>query len=326
MTIQKTIRGLAQAALFAIAATGAAQAQNMLLTAVDPAGSLNDNMNNKFIEELAARGSSVTVNYVNGGALGSGQQVIDQLSQGSVQGFGTVLDWFSSLEPDLQALSWGFTFRDADHMRAFLASPLFDEMKQNIIDKADIRILAVAPTQARVMFAKKPIMSVEDVKGIKMRVPGIKSYVELWKAFGTEPTQVAWGEVYLALKTGVVEAAEGQPTNGAANRMHESGPHISMTNHVITGNVIAVNEGFWQSLDDAGRETVLAAAEAAVNYAAAESDAELQKTLDMIRESGGEVHYPDVASFQAASLAAVPIIEAEGLWTAGLINEIQKIK
>ncbi|MGI3170880.1 TRAP transporter substrate-binding protein [Pseudooceanicola sp. C21-150M6] len=326
MTQRFSLRGMATAAALALAITAPAQAQNMLLTAVDPAGSLNDNMNNKFIEELAARDSGVSVNYVNGGALGNGQQVLDQLSQGSVQGFGTVLDWFSSLEPDLQALSWGFTFRDSDHMRAFLASPLFDTMKQNIIDKADIRILAVAPTQARVMFAKKPIMSVEDVKGIKMRVPGIKSYVELWKAFGTEPTQVAWGEVYLALKTGVVEAAEGQPTNGFANRMHESGPHISMTNHVITGNVIAVNEGFWQSLDEKGRETVMAAAEAAVNYAAEESDAELQKTLDMIRESGGEVHEPDIESFRKAALAAVPTIEAEGLWKTGLIEEIQAIQ
>ncbi|MCP1199575.1 TRAP transporter substrate-binding protein [Notoacmeibacter sp. MSK16QG-6] len=315
---------IAAAALLMSAAS--ASAQDMLLTAVDPTGSLNDNMNLKFIEELGSRNESIKVNYVNGGALGSGQQILDQLSQGNVQGFGTVLDWFSALEPDLQALSWGFTFRDADHMRQFLASPLFEEMKEKIVDKANIRILTVAPTQARVMFAKEPIMSVDDVKGIKMRVPGIKSYVELWRAFGTEPTQVAWGEVYLALKTGVVDAAEGQPTNGAANRMHESGPHISMTNHVMTGNVIAVNETFWQSLDDKGRADVMEAAEAAVNHAADESDEQLQATLQMIKDSGGEIHEPDVESFRKASLEAVPAIESEGLWRKGLIQEIQDLK
>ncbi len=322
------VRGvIAVAVLMMVGIGGVASAQSLLLTGVDPAGSLNDDMNEKFVAEVKARtGGSVQVNYVKAGALGSGNQVLDQLSQGSVQGFGTVLDWFSALEPDLQALSWGFTFRDKDHMRAFLASPLFGAMQQNIINKANIRILAVAPTQARVMFAKKPIMKVEDVKGIKMRVPGIKSYVALWKAFGTEPTQVAWGEVYLALKTGVVDAAEGQPTNGVANRMHESGPHISMTNHVMTGNVIAVNEGFWQSLDSAQQKAVHEAAVAAVGFAAELSDKAMNETLELIRKEGGEVHYPDVESFQKAALAAVPVIEEEGLWTKGLIAEIQKIQ
>ena len=58
-------------------------------------------------------------------------------------------------------------------------------------------------------LSKKHVGTPKDLQGIKMRVPEIEMYLKVWKALGTQPTQVAWGETYLALMQGVVDAMEG---------------------------------------------------------------------------------------------------------------------
>ena len=78
------------------------------------------------------------------------------------------------------------------------------------MDEQGARVIANNWLRApRVMLSKEPINSIEDMKDLKMRVPEIETYLESAKALGAKPTQVPWGEVYIALTQGVVEACEG---------------------------------------------------------------------------------------------------------------------
>ena len=106
-------------------------------------------------------------------------------------------------------LAWGFTFRDMDHMAKFLESDTYKAYEEELRAKQGIRILAKAPAQPRVLFIKKPVASAADLADVKMRVPEIRTYLLLWQTLGTKPARVAWGEVFLGLKTGVIDAAEG---------------------------------------------------------------------------------------------------------------------
>ena len=145
------------------------------------------------------------VNFIQGEQLGNDVQVIEQMMRGSVHVYGDVLDWYANWVKDFSVLAWGFTFRDGNHMAKFLESPVYVAMVEELRTKQGLRILAAVPTQPRVLFAKKAVASPDDLKDVKMRVPEIKTYLLLLQTFCTKPSRVAWAEVFLGLKTGVID-------------------------------------------------------------------------------------------------------------------------
>ena len=220
---QGPVRAAFLAAGLALGLGTAASAETLVVAVTDPVGSLKDRMCQRFVDDVTARAdASLSLNFVQGEALGAANSVMEQLIGGSVGIFCNELVWFADYVPDIQILGWGFTFRDPDHMAAFFESDLFKPLAERAIEQG-ARILAAQPTQPRMMFTKEPINSIDDIQGMKMRVPQLKSYLELWKALGTNPTQVAWAEVYLALSTGVVVAAEAPPTDALGQKFPRGG-------------------------------------------------------------------------------------------------------
>ena len=222
----------------------AAQAQIALtLGGSDALGSILDRQNVRFtacVNDKAA--GKLKVNFIQGEQLGSDVQVIEQMMQGSVQIYGDVLDWYANWVKDYAILAWGFTFRDADHMQKFLDSPTYAAMAEKLRKEQGLRILAAAPTQPRILFSKKPIGALADLNGVKMRVPEIKTYLTLWETLGTRPSRLAWGEIYLGLKTGVVEAAEGPISSAYSAKFHEAATNVIRTDHLMSSAHITVND------------------------------------------------------------------------------------
>jgi hypothetical protein len=86
------------------------------------------------------------------------------------------------------------------------------------------------------------VNSPADLQGIKMRVPEIEMYLLVWKAMGTQPTQVAWGETYLALMQGLVDAMEGPFDTLLSMKFFEAAQNISMTHHLISASSVCIND------------------------------------------------------------------------------------
>ena len=164
----------------------------------DSIGSIFDVQNKLFTKLVNERAAGkLRVNFIAGEQLGPDMQVIEQMMQNSVQMYGDVLDWYANWVKDFSIFAWGFTFRDNDHFQQFLESDTFRQMSEELRTKQGVRILASAPTQPRVLFAKRPINAPDDLKDLKMRVPEIKTYLNLWSTLGTRPSRVAWAEVFL---------------------------------------------------------------------------------------------------------------------------------
>ena len=288
--------------------------------------SLLDRMAVKFAETLEANGGDAfDVNLIRGQSLGNAQQVMEQHQAGSVDVMYSRPDWLTSNVPDFQVMSWGFTFRDRAHMSAFLSSDIFAEMSQKAVDAMGVRVLSAAVDQPRILYTREPVSSVADIQGIKMRVPGIKAYQRLWDTVGTVPTSVAWAEAFLALKTGVVDGAEADASGAYSQKFHVAAPNITLTNHLMSALHISVNEAKWNSLS-ADEQTVLqAAAVEAVSWASETAKSESQAVLDKMVAEGATVAEIDNAPFAAKAGEAVPAIESEGLWSAGLWQRIRDI-
>ena len=187
------LRTASLAAALALAAPANVTAQTVLtFGGSDAIGSILDRQNLRFtacVNDKAA--GKVKVNFIQGEQLGSDVQVIEQTMQGSVQLYGDVLDWYANWVKDYAILAWGFTFRDADHMQKFLDSPTYVAMAEKLRKEQGLRILAAAPTQPRILFSKKPVVALNDLNGVKMRVPEIKTYLTLWETLGTRPSRLA---------------------------------------------------------------------------------------------------------------------------------------
>lgn len=313
------------AALMAVA--GGASAQTVLtFGGSDAIGSILDRQNLRFtacVNDKAA--GKVKVNFIQGEQLGSDVQVIEQTMQGSVQLYGDVLDWYANWVKDYAILAWGFTFRDADHMQKFLDSPTYVAMAEKLRKEQGLRILAAAPTQPRILFSKKPVVALNDLNGVKMRVPEIKTYLILWETLGTRPSRLAWGEIYLGLKTGVVEAAEGPISSAYAAKFHEAAPNVIRTDHLMSSAHITMNDKAFSALAPDMQKVVTDCAAEAVQNTRKTAQAETEDVVRKMAAEGAKVTPIDKAPIQQRAKEGVVKMEKDGAWSSGLWDQIQKL-
>jgi TRAP-type C4-dicarboxylate transport system substrate-binding protein len=113
----------------------------------------------------------------------------------------------------------------------------------------------------RNIYSKREIKSIDDIKGMKVRVQATKTEDTHFPAYGAQTVHMPFGEVYTSLQTGVVNAAENGVNVYLANKHYEVAPVLSMTQHEANNNAVWVSEKTWSSLSDQEKKWVQAAAE-----------------------------------------------------------------
>jgi TRAP-type C4-dicarboxylate transport system substrate-binding protein len=159
-----------------------------------------------------------------------------------------------------------------------------------------------------------------------MRIPQIRSCLELWSALGAQPTRVAWGEVYLAMSTGIVDGAEGPPDSDNSQRFLEVASNVYMTNHVWATSTIVINEDKFGSFTADQQALLTKAVEDSAVWVYGDASGRREAVLDEIRTGGATIHNYDSTPLQAAAREAVAKPEAEGLWRKGLFVAVQDIQ
>lgn len=327
MMFRSALRGALAGAALAVFSSGAALADNTLVMAtVNAVGSLNNRMGNHFRDLIADVNSGVSINHVEGSALGTARQVMDQTIAGTVPVFGTDLTWVAPYNPDLNVMNWSFTFRDTDHLDTFFKSDAFAGIVDKIVENAGVRILAARSGQPRYFYSRNPVNSVDDIVGKKVRVPEIKLFIDSWSAMGAVPTPLNFGEVFISMKTGVIDAAFGAPSDTFANNFHLSGPNIVPLGDTISSYSIVINEKVYQGLSDTERATIDKAAVEAVEWASAQAKTEMADLVEQMKETGATVTEIDSGSLRDKALAGGMKMEEEGVWSAGLLDRIQAIQ
>lgn len=278
----------------------------------------------KLVNERAA--GKLKINFIQGEQLGNDVQVIEQMMKGSVHVYGDVLDWYANWVKDFSIFAWGFTFRDNDHYQKFLDSDTFAKMAEELRTKQGLRILASVPTQPRVLFAKKPVNTPEDLIDIKMRVPEIKTYLNLWTTLGTKPSRVAWAEVFLGLKTGVIDATEGPISSAYAAKFHNAAPNMMRTDHLVSSQHITINEKTFQALSPDLQKILVDSAREAVAWGRKEAEKETEELTTKIASENAKVIRPDRGPFAAKAIDAVQRMEQDGAWSTGLWQKIRDIQ
>jgi len=259
--------------------------------------------------------------------LGNAITQIEGVMMGSQDMFQDAAEWMSQFEKDYNILAMAFAFRDQKHLQAFFNSPLNADIRERLRKDRGIRIIAENWNRApRELVSKKPVNNPGELQGIKMRVPEIEMYLLVWKTMGTQPTQVAWGETYLALMQGLVDAMEGPFDTLLSMKFFEAAPNISMTNHLISASSVCINDAKFNKLPKDLQDILVASAREAGDYFTQLGIESMTKDRKEMESKGAKFIEVDRKPFQDKVAPLVKELEDKGKWSKGLYLKIQDLK
>src|SRR5689334_10878721 len=212
------------------------------------------------LKELS--GGKMSIDQFPGAQLGQEPVMLQKLRSGDIDFVITSTANASTVAPQAGVLSLHFIFRDEEHLKKVIGSPqvvgAFREMVADSVKGA--HVMALMTMGLRNIYSKKEVKSVEDIKGMKVRVQATKTEDTHFPAYGAQTVHMPFGEVYTSLQTGVVNAAENGVNVYLANKHYEVAPVLSMTEHEANNNCLWVSDKTWASLTPQQQQWVQAAA------------------------------------------------------------------
>ncbi|MEO8546204.1 MAG: sialic acid TRAP transporter substrate-binding protein SiaP [Burkholderiaceae bacterium] len=230
--------------------------------------------------------------------------------------------------PEYSIYTAGYLIRDPEHQQKVFNGPIGAEMYKAVADKMDIQILAVGYLGSREVNLRdvRSVKVPADLKGVKLRMPASKEWLFLGEALGATPTPMAFGEVYLGLKTGVIDGQDNPLPTVRAAKFYEVTKQVVMTNHLTDGIFIALSNKSWNAMNAAQKKNVQAAAQAAVVYNNENRIKEESQLVDFFKKEGLTITTPDVDAFRKHVQAAYQNSDYAKLWPKGLVDRINAVK
>jgi tripartite ATP-independent transporter DctP family solute receptor len=261
----KKISGFVAAAVFAVAATTVAARD--LRSADVHAKDFPTNMAVAYMgtQLSKATGGKYKVKVFSDSSLGSEKDTVEQVKIGALDMVRVSTGAFHGIVPESMIPSLPFLFRDIGHFRQTMYGPQGDKILA-AFDKAGFIGLALYESGARSMYAKRPIKSVADMKGMKVRVQPSDLFVSMISAMGASPTPMPFAEVYMGLKTGLLDAAENNYPSYEEAKHYESAPVYSETMQVMTPEVLVFSKKVWDTLSREDQAAIRKAAKESVPY------------------------------------------------------------
>lgn len=130
-------------------------------------------------------------------------------------------------------------YRDAGHWSKVLSGDVMQPIVDDIYERADILLLGYGGGGVRHLIVNKPVTNMAEIKNVPIRVMGAPIQTKLFNAFGMSPNVIAYSEVYNAIQTGVIDAAENEAAGIRQMKFYEVGPNIALTAHSITVRPLA---------------------------------------------------------------------------------------
>ena len=266
MTVQlKTLPTLVAVALLALSAT-TTHARTFRSAEVHAKDFPTNQAVMHMSEELSkATGGKDSIKIFADSSLGSEKDTVEQVKIGALDMVRVSSASFHGIVPESVIPSLPFLFRDIEHFRKTMYGPQGDKILA-AFDKAGFIGLALYESGARSVYAKKPIKTLADMKGLKMRVQPSDLMVGLATAMGASPTPMPFAEVYTGLKTGLLDAAENNYPSYDEAKHYESAPVFSETMHVMTPEVLVFSKKIWDTLTKQEQVEIRKAAKASVPY------------------------------------------------------------
>ena len=234
----------------------------------------------------------------------------------------------AKLVPEFSVFTAGYIIRDPQHQQKVFNGPIGEEMFKSVVEKMDVRPLSTVYLGTRQVNLRdaRNVRTPADLKGVKLRMPGSKEWLFLGEALGATATPLAFGEVYLGLKTGTIDGQDNPLPTVRAAKFYEVTKQLVLTNHLVDGIFIAISNKTWNALNATQKQNVRNAALAAAQYNNENRMKEEAQIIDFFKKEGLQVTTPDVDAFRKSVQDTYAKSEYAKVWPAGLLERINNTR
>lgn len=246
-------------------------------------------------KELVEEQSDMEVRIYPNEQLGSEAEMIESVTLNDLQM--VAASAFSQYNENISIFELPYLFESYEEAWEVLDGEAGEEVAKPFLED-NLRIIAYFENGIRHVTANKKIETPEDFNGLNIRTPEFPLSLATFQALGANPTPMAFGELYMALQQGTVDAQENPIANVHASRFQEVQQYLNKTSHQYMPLPVAISDDFWQSLSEDQQQIVETSAQDAAQYhrdLIVESE---EKTEDLLEEEGMEIVEVDIEPFR----------------------------
>jgi tripartite ATP-independent transporter DctP family solute receptor len=234
----------------------------------------------------------------------------------------------AKLVPEFSIFTAGYIVRDPQHQQKVFNGPIGDELFKTVAEKMEITVLSTAYLGTRQVNLREArhVRTPADLKGIKLRMPGSKEWLFLGETLGATATPLAFGEVYMGLKTGTIDGQDNPLPTVRAAKFYEVTKQLVLTNHLVDSLHIAIASKTWNGLTAAQKQAVKAAAQAATSFNNDNRIKEEAQIIDFFKQQGLQVSTPDVEAFRKSVQDTYAKSDYAKVWPKGMLERINNTR
>lgn len=289
-----------------VSAITATHAKNFAIAAGDGPGGTQEALGKAFVSALEKNtGGKHTARIFLNSQLGSEQDTVNSAANGLLDFSILAINNITPFSPSVGSLTLPYVILSLEDAEKLTQGPIGEELIQNTLRDANVRILGWAYSGFRVLTnSAKPVKTVADLKGLNIRVPKNKIMIETYKSWGVSPTPLAWSETFAALQQKVVDGQDNPYITVYAMKFDEVQTHITNLRYIFSIEPLIVSESLFQGLSKADQKAVLAAGKDATKASAqflrdkeTNIKADLKKKgMEIADPANGEKEFIDLAT------------------------------
>jgi TRAP-type transport system periplasmic protein len=259
-----------------------------------------------------ALGTRVTLDYFPNNQLGKEADVVQQVKVGSIDVMITGSSIWATVAPEFGMLDLGYVFDSYAHVAKALDGGVGASLGKMLYDRTGCTVLSWASHFGpRSVYSKKPIRTLAEVKGVKLRVLPTTAFIDTFKLMGAIPTPIPFNELYTAVQTGVVDGFEHDAATVLATKLYEVSKHCWLTEHLFSPMIAVMGRRGQAKLSGEVRPALLQAAAEATAYQRAHAAEKGRAAVEELKRLG--VVFEPMAAAQRDSVRRE--MQAK-LWTA----------
>lgn len=244
----------------------------------------------KLVEEKS--NGSLKVELYPNNQLG-GEEAIYQATIGGSIEIGVLSVIMESEVPKIGLFTLPFLFKDFDHAKAVLESEVSEDIKNQLEENTGLKHLGYGVNGYRVFSSTKPLKSMEDFKGYRVRMPNVPQMMAIGKALGATVEPLPMSELFTGLEQGVIDGQENPYSTIHSSGFYEVQNHILHSNHEFLPNNIVANMNFWNGLSEEQQEIVQEAMNETLAYTWELAVQEEVEEMEFLEGKGLEITIPD---------------------------------
>jgi tripartite ATP-independent transporter DctP family solute receptor len=293
---RRTFTKLGLAAVAAPAVSRSAFAQKKFVCKIAHTEGIGTPITNAFdawAKTLNAKsGGRIDAQHFPAAQLGGLAEALEGSRIGTIQVTTAGPDSEEAIAPEIAAFGGapGFIYKNEAHVDAVLQGPLGQKCSDIARAKTGVEFVAYGETGFRHILSKNAVTSLDGLKGLKIRVPQLRIWVDFWSLLGAAPTPLPYSEQYSALSTGIINAIDSDVFSVVGFKFYEQARHLTLTGHWFLPKAVRINAAWLDGLPDDLRAMVRETAKEAFAEQRKINRAKADEALAELKKLGVQVH------------------------------------